>query len=180
MLPLQIQRYLPDQQELLPVPLVNFIYHFVPHIIYSLWICTFAITKFINKIMRNQIQYRYILTQVVSGWVMPSDSNGDCQLKLACLDSQHPLDSSIAQCPRNAFQLWRRFFCRPCDWLVYMVSVNGVFLAMHTNFVYCWYRPMNAFRRWSAGKNRLHCIRPWMIKVGELCVAFIYKNANID
>ena len=67
MLPLKIQRFLPDQQELLPVPHVNFIYHFVPHVIYSLWMCTFAITKFINKIMRNQIQYRYILTQVVSG-----------------------------------------------------------------------------------------------------------------
>ena len=87
MLPLQIQRYLPDQQELLPVPLVNFIYHFVPHIIYSLWICTFAITKFISKMMHNQIQYWYILTQVVSGWVMPSDIDGDCQLKLACLVS---------------------------------------------------------------------------------------------
>ena len=26
------------------------------------------------------------------------------------------------------------------------------------------------------GKNLLHCIRMWMIKVGELCVAFIYKK----
>ena len=28
----------------------------------------------------------------------------------------------------------------------------------------------------------LHCIRPSMITVGDLCVAFIYKikNANID
>ena len=26
----------------------------------------------------------------------------------------------------------------------------------------------------------LHCIWPWMNKVGELCVAFIYQNANID
>ena len=26
----------------------------------------------------------------------------------------------------------------------------------------------------------LHCIQPSMIKVGELCLAFIYKNANID
>ena len=26
----------------------------------------------------------------------------------------------------------------------------------------------------------LHCIRQSMIKVGDLCVAFIYENANID
>ena len=48
---------------------------------------TFAITKFINKILRNQIQYRYISKQVV----MLSDIDGDCQLKdkvkLACLVS---------------------------------------------------------------------------------------------
>ena len=65
MLPLKIQS-MPDQQEpTTKVPRVNFIYHFVPRVIYSLWICTFAITKFINKILRNQIQYRYISTQVV-------------------------------------------------------------------------------------------------------------------
>ena len=90
MLPLKIQRFLPDQQEPTTSPRVNFIYHFVPHVIYSLWICTFANTKFINKILRNQIQYRHISTQVVSGWVMPSDIviiDGDCQLKLACLVS---------------------------------------------------------------------------------------------
>ena len=28
-------------------------------------------------------------------------------------------------------------FCRPSDWLDHMVLENGVFLAMHTNFVYC-------------------------------------------
>ena len=41
--------------------------------------------KFINKILRNQIQYRYISTQVV----MLSDIDGDCQLTLplACLVS---------------------------------------------------------------------------------------------
>ena len=97
MLPLKIQRFLPDQQEpslapkakLLPVSHVNFIFNFVPHVIYSLWISTFAITKFINKIPRNQIQYRYISKQVV----MLSDIDGDCQLKdkdkvkLACLVS---------------------------------------------------------------------------------------------
>ena len=95
MLPLKIQRFLPDRQEpslapkakLLPVSHVNFIFYFVPH--NSLWICTFAITKFINKILRNQIQYRYISKQVV----MLSDIDGDCQLKdkdkvkLACLVS---------------------------------------------------------------------------------------------
>ena len=92
MLPLKIQRLLPDRQEpslapkLLPVSHVNFIFNFVPHVIYSLWICTFAITKFINKILRNQIQYWYISKQVV----MLSDIDGDYQLKdkvkLACLD----------------------------------------------------------------------------------------------
>ena len=84
MLPLKIQRFLPDRQEpslapkLLPVSHVNFIFNFVPHVIYSLGICTFAITKFINKILRNQIQYRYISKQVV----MLSDIDGDCQLKV--------------------------------------------------------------------------------------------------
>ena len=38
--------------------------------------------------------------------------------------------------------LWRtpemaQVFCRPSDWLDHMVPENGVFLAMHTNFVYC-------------------------------------------
>ena len=75
---------MPDQQEPTTKVLhVNFIYHFVHHVIYSLWICTFAITTFINKILRNQIQYRYISTQAVSGWVMPSDVNGDCQTVLS-------------------------------------------------------------------------------------------------
>ena len=46
------------QQELTTKVLhVNFIYPFVPQVIYSLWICTFAITKLINKILHNQIQY---------------------------------------------------------------------------------------------------------------------------
>ena len=80
MLPLKIQRFLPDRQE--PI---NIIFNFVPHVIYSLWICTFAITKFINNIMRNQIQYRYISTQIVM--LSLSDIDGDCQLKLACLVS---------------------------------------------------------------------------------------------
>ena len=69
----------------LPVPHVNF--NFVPHVIYSLWICTFAITKFINNILRNQIQYRYISTQVVMLSLSDIDADGDCQLKLACLVS---------------------------------------------------------------------------------------------
>ena len=86
-LPLNYNASCPTNKSLLPLPHVNCIYRFVPHVIYSLWICAFAITKFTNKILRNQIQYRYISTQVVSGWVMPSDiydyDYGDCQLKLA-------------------------------------------------------------------------------------------------
>ena len=92
MLPLTIQLSCPTDKSLLPVPHdmswpmmmshdhdvhVNFIFNFVPHVIYSLWICTFAITKFINKILRNQIQYRYISTQMLS------DIDGDCQLNLS-------------------------------------------------------------------------------------------------
>ena len=75
----------------------------------------------------------------------------------------------------------RRFLCGN-DWLDHLdlVSENCVFLAMHINFVYCWhlYRPMNAFRRCSAGKNILQCIWWRMIKVGELwvTVVFIYKK----
>ena len=95
MLPLKIQLSCPTDKSLLPVPHghdhVNFIFNFVPHVIYSLWICTFAITKFINKILRNQIQYRYISTQIVM--LSLSDIDGDCQcqcqlkVKLACLVS---------------------------------------------------------------------------------------------
>ena len=81
--PLTIQSvFFNDQQEPnTKVPHVNFIYHFVHHVIYSLWICT----NFINKILRNQIQYRYISTQVVSGCVMasPSDVDGDLSNWLA-------------------------------------------------------------------------------------------------
>ena len=95
MLPLKIQRFLPDRQEpitilVLPVPhVMAHIFNFVPHVIYSLWICTFAITKFINKILRNQMQYRYISTQIVMLSLSDIDAtiDGDCQLKLACLVS---------------------------------------------------------------------------------------------
>ena len=61
-----------DKSLLSPVLHVNCIYHFVPHVIYSLWICTFAITKFINKILRNQIQYRYISTQIFNYYNLTS------------------------------------------------------------------------------------------------------------
>ena len=47
-------------------------------------------------------------------------------------------------------------FCHPSDWLDHVVAENGGFLAM---------------------QNMLHCIRPWMIKVVELCVA---KDSGVD
>ena len=86
MLPLKIQ---PTRAYYQSPMSILFIISSLDHVIYSLWICTFAITKFINKILRNQIQYLYISTQVVSGWVMLSDIDGDCRLKLACLVSDN-------------------------------------------------------------------------------------------
>ena len=89
MLPVKIQRFLPDQKQQVPTTSsprnIYLIFRPSRHL-FSLDVY-FAITKFISKILRNQIQYQYISTQVVFGWVMPSDVDGD--VKLACLVSDN-------------------------------------------------------------------------------------------
>jgi hypothetical protein len=79
-------------------------------------------------------------------------------------------------------------------WLDHVFLANGMFLAMHTNFVYCWHknRPMNVLRRCSAGKmcdiafgrgrlklrlvNSLRCV--YYNKV-LIYISVYLKNANL-
>ena len=58
-----------------------------------------------------------------------------------------------------------------------MVSENGVFLAMHTNFVYCWhwYRPMNAFGRWSAKKICYIAFGRWWLRLVNFALRLFIK-----
>ena len=91
---------------------------------------------------------------------------------------QHLLDGSIAQCPRNAFQKWRKVFAaQATGWITWSrktACFSRCILIVFTVDIDI------DLQKMIGGKNLLHCIRMWMITVGELCVAFIYKNANID
>jgi len=80
------------------------------------------------------------------------------------------MDRLVACCPRNAFQKWRRFFCRRIEatgWITWPRKTACLLLTLiSTN---------ENLQKMISGKNMLRCIRPSMVKVGDLCVAFIYK-----
>ena len=67
MLPVKIQRFLPDQQEEPTTSSPRKMYLIFRPSRHLFSLDMYAIIKFINKILRNEIQYRYISTQVVSG-----------------------------------------------------------------------------------------------------------------